>query len=38
MVDEYYGTLCTVAIEEFRGSIITKELEYDGARGSIPVR
>ena len=36
-VDTYYGTLCTVGVPEFAGTIITKELEYDETRGAIPV-
>ena len=39
-VDTYYGTLCTVspvAPEIYQGAINRKELEYDEARGNIPV-
>ncbi|GAJ18066.1 unnamed protein product, partial [marine sediment metagenome] len=35
-VDSYSGVLCRVT-EEFAGTIIKKELEYDSARGDIPV-
>jgi len=39
VVDRYIGDLCTVeaAVPEYKGTIITKELEYDETRGSIPV-
>ena len=37
IVDNYVGLLCRV-IEEYAGSIIKKELEYDGDRGAIPVQ
>jgi len=36
IVDSYEGVLCEVT-EEYAGSIIKKELEYDGVRGDIPV-
>ncbi len=36
VVDSYVGVLCRVT-EEFAGTIIKKELEYDSARGNIPV-
>ncbi|GAI59998.1 unnamed protein product, partial [marine sediment metagenome] len=36
MVDSYDGVLCRV-IEEYAGTIIKKELEYDSVRGDIPV-
>ncbi|GAI62985.1 unnamed protein product, partial [marine sediment metagenome] len=37
IVDDYYGTLCTVAVaEEFAGTISRKELEYDASRAGIP--
>ena len=35
-VDIYEGVLCRVT-EEYAGTIIKKELEYDSARGDIPV-
>ena len=35
-VDSYAGVLCRVT-EEYKGSIIKKELDYDGVRGDIPV-
>ena len=35
-VDIYNGVLCRVT-EEFAGTIIKKELEYDSVRGDIPV-
>lgn len=37
IVDAYSGVLCTVAAEVFSGKISRKELEYNGARGAIPV-
>ncbi len=36
MVDSYTGILCRVT-EEYAGTIIKKELEYDSVRGDIPV-
>ncbi|GAJ11416.1 unnamed protein product, partial [marine sediment metagenome] len=36
MVDSYDGVLCRVT-EEYAGTIIKKELEYDETRGDIPV-
>jgi len=36
-VDSYVGVLCVVVEEVFAGTIIKKELEYDSARGDIPV-
>jgi len=38
-VDSYAGVLCRVTeiIEEYAGTIIKKELEYDSVRGDIPV-
>jgi len=36
VVDSYDGVLCSVT-EEFAGTITRKELEYDSARGNIPV-
>lgn len=36
VVDSYEGVLCVVT-EEFAGTIIKKELEYDHVRGAIPV-
>ncbi|MBA7698434.1 hypothetical protein ES703_107111 [subsurface metagenome] len=36
VVDDYYGDLCVVT-EEYAGTITKKELEYDSARGAIPV-
>ncbi|GAI33383.1 unnamed protein product, partial [marine sediment metagenome] len=36
MVDSYDGVLCRVT-EEYAGTIIKKELEYDSVRGDIPV-
>ena len=36
IVDSYDGVLCAVT-EEFAGTITRKELEYDSARGDIPV-
>ena len=36
VVDSYSGVLCRVT-EEFAGTIIKKELEYDSVRGDIPV-
>ena len=36
MVDSYAGVLCRVT-EEYAGTIIKKELDYDGVRGDIPV-
>jgi len=38
-VDSYVGVLCRVTeiIEAYAGTIIKKELEYDSARGDIPV-
>ena len=35
-VASYSGTLCIV--EQLKGTIIKKELEYDSARGAIPVQ
>lgn len=35
-VDSYAGVLCRVT-EEYAGTIIKKELEYDSVRGDIPV-
>jgi len=35
-VDSYAGVLCRVT-EEYAGTIIKKELDYDGVRGDIPV-
>jgi len=35
VVDSYNGTLCVVT--GYAGTITRKELEYDGARGDIPV-
>ncbi|MBA7711649.1 hypothetical protein ES703_120615 [subsurface metagenome] len=37
IVDRYIGDLCTVSALEYKGTIITKELEYDSTRGDIPV-
>jgi catechol 2,3-dioxygenase-like lactoylglutathione lyase family enzyme len=37
IVDRYIGDLCTVGALEYKGTIITKELEYDSVRGDIPV-
>jgi len=37
IVDTYIGDLCTVSAPEYKGSISRKELEYDEARGAIPV-
>ena len=36
VVDSYVGVLCRVT-EEYAGTIIKKELEYDSVRGDIPV-
>lgn len=36
VVDTYDGVLCVVT-EEFAGTIVKKELEYDATRGDIPV-
>lgn len=36
VVDSYAGVLCRVT-EEYAGTIIQKELEYDSVRGDIPV-
>ena len=36
VVDSYVGVLCRVT-EEYAGTIIKKELEYDGVFGDIPV-
>ena len=36
VVDTYDGVLCVVT-EEFAGTIVKKELEYDETRGDIPV-
>jgi len=36
VVDSYVGLLCRVT-EEYAGTITRKELEYDSARGAIPV-
>jgi len=36
MVDSYDGVLCRVT-EEYAGTIIKKELDYDGVRGDIPI-
>lgn len=36
LVDSYEGVLCRVT-EEYMGSIVKKELEYDSVRGTIPV-
>ncbi|MBA7594270.1 hypothetical protein ES703_01209 [subsurface metagenome] len=36
VVDSYVGLLCRVT-EEYAGTIIKKELEYDSVRGAIPV-
>ncbi|GAI60044.1 unnamed protein product [marine sediment metagenome] len=36
VVASYIGVLCRVT-EEYAGSIIKKELEYDSVRGAIPV-
>jgi|GEM_PF-2883007 len=37
-VDDYHGTLCTVAVaEEFEGTISRKELKYDTTTSPIPV-
>ena len=37
MVASYEGVLCVVTAEEYAGSIVKKELEYDSVRGTIPV-
>ncbi|GAH37911.1 unnamed protein product, partial [marine sediment metagenome] len=37
IVARYIGDLCTVSALEYKGTIITKELEYDSTRGDIPV-
>jgi len=36
IVDSYSGVLCRVT-EEYAGTIIKKELDYDGVRGDIPI-
>lgn len=36
VVDTYDGVLCVVS-EEYAGTIVKKELEYDETRGGIPV-
>ena len=36
-VASYDGVLCVVTAEEYAGSIVKKELEYDSVRGTIPV-
>ncbi|MBA7465917.1 hypothetical protein ES707_01089 [subsurface metagenome] len=36
-VDDYHGTLCTVAPEVFEGTISRKELKYDNITKPIPV-
>lgn len=36
-VDSYDGVLCVVTEEAFAGHIVSKELEYDETRGTIPV-
>ena len=36
-VDVYSGVLCVIEEEEYAGTIIKKELEYDSDRGDIPV-
>ncbi|GAH58049.1 unnamed protein product [marine sediment metagenome] len=37
LVASYEGILCVVTAEEYIGSIVKKELEYDSVRGAIPV-
>ena len=37
LVASYEGVLCVVTAEEYIGSIVKKELEYDSVRGTIPV-
>jgi len=37
LVASYEGILCVVTAEEYIGSIVKKELEYDETRGTIPV-
>lgn len=37
-VASYSGTLCVVSAEAFAGKITKMELEYDSARGAIPVQ
>jgi len=37
LVASYEGILCVVTAEEYIGSIVKKELEYDSVRGTIPV-
>ena len=36
LIDSYDGVLCSVT-DEYAGSIVKKELEYDSVRGTIPV-